>query len=931
MYTLNESQLKACNNIEGPLIVSAGPGTGKTFLVIEKIKYLIKKGVKENEILAITFSRKAAEEIKDRLSDSLGFFHNVQIFTFHSFAENIIRKYHANLNLNEDFILMDKMQSIVFLEDHIFDFELNVIRPVSNPYKDVEKLLNLFSKFEDNFISPEEILNKEFKSEEERECAYLYKKYFELKIQESKLEFNDLIFLCLKLFNEDNNVLKQVKDSYKYILVDEFQDTNHIQNLLINKIVNDEHNITIVGDINQSIYNFRGANLNNINEFKKTFSNYKEINLDTNYRSHQEIVDSAYKIIKGNPLKSSKGNGGEIIDVFRFNTGDKELDFIASQVIKLRDTEKKEFKDFAILTRSNALASEVSLVLQKYNIPFEFRGSDSFSNSSEVKDLISITKFFEDQNNDISLLRIMGLKIFDIDILSRYLISKISKISKISIFRTLNVIFDTNDTLSDTLLVNSPVESIKYSNTIYDIPSFIKEIKSSNIKDFYVLLSKYILPIEGISFYNKILEFLSEIKYFEYVHSLPDGTFVRGNVDKFMSIIQKLEDIKITKFSRYLDHINKVSFEDDVDILSNLNAVTLSTVHGVKGMEFPVVFMPFLTSDRFPSRQLSRSAELFKDIDHDVITDGDIDEEKRLFFVGVTRAKEKIFLTYSDFYENNKKQKNISPFILDLGLKEKIVDYHDKDISIILNTRPLEYFIPKDYERFHYSYSKIVSFRKCPLHYYYEYVLNFPKKQSYALEYGTLIHNTINQFFRIKNFKDIDLLNSIYLKNWESINLSVFKNLNHSEIFKQYGLENLKKHIDMVTPKSKYFYNEMNFRFKFENKYTINGRIDRIDFFDDGSISIVDYKTGSSKNQDSILNNLQLYIYALAAKDKYKKDIKDLSLIFIDEGNVVKSSYKDLDLEKVDKELIELMTKMDNIQNTISKTFWCESCEYNIL
>ncbi len=174
MYTLNESQLKACNNIEGPLIVSAGPGTGKTFLVIEKIKYLIKKGVKENEILAITFSRKAAEEIKDRLSDSLGFFHNVQIFTFHSFAENIIRKYHANLNLNEDFILMDKMQSIVFLEDHIFDFELNVIRPVSNPYKDVEKLLNLFSKFEDNFISPEEILNKEFKSEEERECAYLY-------------------------------------------------------------------------------------------------------------------------------------------------------------------------------------------------------------------------------------------------------------------------------------------------------------------------------------------------------------------------------------------------------------------------------------------------------------------------------------------------------------------------------------------------------------------------------------------------------------------------------------------------------------------------------------------------------------------------------------------------------------------------------------
>jgi DNA helicase-2/ATP-dependent DNA helicase PcrA len=901
---LNDIQKQAVCNISSPVIVNAGPGTGKTFLIIEKIKYLITKGFTENSILAVTFSKKAAEEIKNRLSDTLGLFSEVNIETFHSLAEKILRENYKFFDLKKDFIVMDRMESFVFLSDHIFDFDINILRPLSNPDKEIDKILEFFSKLEDEYISPEEFINLKNKDEYFEELSYLYEKYLQLKIEESKLEFNDLIYLVLKIFEKNPNILKKYKERYKYILVDEFQDTNYIQNQLILKLAS---NITVVGDKNQSIYKFRGAALSNFNTFKKFFADSIEYTLDYNYRSYQEIIDEAYSFIgDSNTLKSVKGSNKDDIRILNFNKNTQEVNYIKDEIIKMHNNGIK-FSDIAILLRSNSYINDFAELFIKYNIPIYLRGSSTFEMSQEFKDLSSVVYFSENSSDNISFLRILSIESFNI-----------SKEEFAGIIDFLNTNFKGKSYFEGlSKIVES--KSDEYS------------FKTNKIINVYNILSR--LLDKDIAILDKINEFLDSSFYFDFLHKKNDSIVKRSNLDRFIAIIEKLQENNVEYFSKYIKNIDKISsIDDDISEDVNFDSVTISTIHSVKGLEFEYVFIPYLVKDRFPTRNRGGDIGINSSLLHESVPEEEsfIEEEKRLFFVALTRAKKSVYLSYSDMYEGNKTKKDKSIFLTGFHKKTERINLDNKsEKSTYIDP---DFFIPENSIPQKYSYSQLNLFKTCPLQYYYEYILRVKKQPKLVFEYGNLIHDTLKQYLqRDRNILNIDLLDNIYNARWERVNLSVFRSKEHIDSYKKKGLESIKNNIELIKPRGLSNSYEENIDLFMDQIYPINGRLDRLDFLEDGTVSIIDYKTGSSSSQDTSSSNMQLGIYSILVKEKFKKEIKDLKLIFIDEGKEITINYDKIDIDRVKNEVIDLIVKIRELEVKATPSFACTYCEYRSL
>ncbi len=888
---LNKNQREAVENITTPLIVKAGPGTGKTHLIIEKIKYLLSKGYRENNILVLTFSKKAVDEIKDRLIPILGLFTEVEVDTFHSFAEKLLRENHKILGLKKDFIVMDQMESFVFLSDNIFNFNLKELRPISSPDREIIKILSFFSKLQDEDISPEEYIKLKNKDVYAEELSYLYKEFLNLKLKESKLEFNDLTYYVYRLLRENSEILKKYQKIYKYVLIDEFQDTNYIQNEIISLL---SPNITIVGDKNQSIYKFRGAALSNFNSFKEKYSNAKEIDLDTNYRSYQNLIDNAYLLMEEHKvLKCIKGYKEDSVKVLSFKNSQEEVSFIKNEVLSLIN-EGISLSQIAILLRTNSSIGDFSDIFAESNIPFYTKGITSFSISAEVKDLSSLIYFLENLTDDISFLRVLKMPSFyisDEDILSFINFAKESKTSYIHAFKRL---------IHDNVL-NFNVD--KFSN-------------------IYTILSK-ISKEEGMV--NKINMFLDESFYMEYVHKDRNAYIRRKNIDKFISIIERLENNKVKHFSKYIKNLDKVSLDDFSE--DTIDAVLISTVHSSKGLEFDYVFVPYMVKDKFPVRKRSDGIEIPLELVHENIEEVSfLEEEKRLFFVAITRAKKVLYTTYSDYYDEGKSKRVKSPFLMFFKEKE---ERFSAEVSI--KSKP-NFIVPENFEIKQYSYSQLSLFETCPLKYYYEYILKIPKKKNISLEFGTLVHNTLKVYFSRNNKNDnIDDLKDIYDTYWKSMDKSLFKDEKYLKEYKDIGEERLIRNIEILKPKGVRSLYELNINFLLDDKYKIGGRLDRVDFFEDNSISIVDYKTGKSSNQDTSSTNMQLGLYSLLVKSKFGDNIKDLKLLFTDEGMDISIPYTKLNLEKITDKISNLILKINELEIKATPSYICDYCEYKSL
>jgi DNA helicase-2/ATP-dependent DNA helicase PcrA len=618
---LNESQLAPVLHKDGPLMVIAGAGSGKTRVLTYRIAHLMQQGVDAFSILSLTFTNKASREMKARIATLVGEGEakNLWMGTFHSVFARILRQEADKLGFPRDFTIYDTQDSNRLIASIIKEMGLD-----KDIYK-YKQIRNRISSFKNSLITVKAYFNDPDLQESDAmsrrpKLGEIYREYVERCFKAGAMDFDDLLLKTNELLNTHPNVLAKYQDRFRYILVDEYQDTNHSQYLIVRALSDKFQNICVVGDDAQSIYGFRGANINNILNFQKDYEGVKLYRLEQNYRSTKNLVNAANSIISHNKNKIDKvvwtsNDQGSKIKVQRCTTDADEGREVASQIFEFKMQEQRQNNEFAILYRTNAQSRAIEDALRKRDIPYRIYGGLSFYQRKEIKDLLAYLRLIVNPNDEESLKRVINYPARGIGqaTLDKLVIG--AKTHQLSLFETLQQAARLNLSLnSGTLNKLEGFVNFILSLQIENQTSNAFEIAEGVTKKSGLLLElKKDGTPEGVSKVENIEELLNGIR--DFVEGQKELADAQGSLSEF------LEDVALAT-----DFDNEKEGEQD--------RVYLMTIHLSKGLEFPVVFIVGLEEDLFPSA-LSLN------------TRSELEEERRLFYVALTRAEQKAVLTYT--------------------------------------------------------------------------------------------------------------------------------------------------------------------------------------------------------------------------------------------------------------------------------------------
>ena len=586
---LNEEQIKAVKEINGPILVMAGAGSGKTKVLTSRIAYLISEGINDYNILAITFTNKAAKEMRDRVNlivDDVKSF----IGTFHSLGLRIIRENNTYLNLPNNFTIIDSEDANIVIKKILKNMNLDP-KQYSPSY-----IRNRISFIKNQMLTDLE-LEKLFNTPMDKVVKDVYYKYNQKLLDNASVDFDDLLLMPVRLFEKYPEILDHYQEKYKYILIDEYQDTNPVQYKMSTMLANKYKNIFVVGDMNQSIYAFRQADYRNIINFEKDFKDAKVFKLEHNYRSTNTILEAANEVIKHNKerkdlrLYSDKGEGVKI-KYLRSYDERHEVTLIVDEIKNLL-LEGYDFSDFAILYRTNGQSRIIEEVLISRGIPYKVYGSYYFYNRKEIKDLISYLRLIYNTSDEISLRRIINVP---------------------------------KRGIGDSSIKDLELRASKENKPLFEVLETKKEL------EFKSLIEDLIKESENLSLTELIDEILEKTKIkaeLEASKSIEDETRLEYLME-FKSITASYEErTGSVNLGDFLEEISLIS--DISNHTEDSNAVTLMTLHSAKGLEFPVVFLAGMEEGIFPHNMS--------------IMENNLEEERRLCYVGITRAKDRLYIS----------------------------------------------------------------------------------------------------------------------------------------------------------------------------------------------------------------------------------------------------------------------------------------------
>ena len=996
LLQLNPDQINAVEHKDSPLLVAAGPGSGKTRVIVERIIYLIKNGIKPSEILCLTFSEKAAQVMKERLEKIIDVT-DMQISTFHSFCHDVLGDNVLDSGIGIGSGVMTRSSTLVWALKNIDSFGFEHIELGNNAVNVIEALIDGISTFKDELITPDELseyLNKKFKTEKTlvqdieqydylQKLCDLHKIYVKHQdyLKKSKLiDFDEMITSTITLFQKKPNVLARYHNKFKHVLVDEFQDNNYAQLELI-KILSPSGNVTVVGDDDQSIYRFQGAFVANFEHFIESYKNkVKVIALRQNYRSPQNIVNLASQLLKNVPNRLQKelfssNEEGDKVSIVRCNHDMAEVEFVVNKIkemlgakINRRDESEKPltFKDFTVLSRRRADGKKFAQALNAYGIPATFVGEANIFNSSTGRDLLAYLDVASNPiNSGLAIIRILknsGISDQNIARINQEA-KKRNRNSKTNSDFVYDVIMDLDVPEIDQLdelfemqkqfqvLTNLPTQKT-VSETIFEIMMSVTDLyKSATQTDTLSDRKKQTILKE---LYHISLEFESQNK--------------NGTLSEFIDYLRLLGEFD-------------VELEENSEIR---DAVQVSTIHQSKGKEFPIVFVSDVSQGKLPLRYQAKKFYVPNDLAKGLQKGEDekslsLQEERRLLYVAMTRAQNQLYIVFPTKYAQNVRQSKPSVFLEEIDFEKNplvnLIDFsgttqetllQDQDrlsiiqqdlqakttkfvnqmqlesaIARIVDLAKVEHFkehgsldtfdtgelftvesnkdvesllvgekiplINKDTLRL--SATKFDTYIKCPLQFKFAHVLEVPTPQTTYFNLGLAVHAVAENLTKMEKdgitpTEDIAL--ELLDKNWDSNayrskkkeqeDLATAKEI--IQTYLKWISENPNKAIDVEK------------RFKIEiNGVPVTGSIDRVEKTPDGEYEVIDFKTGGVyETKNTIKENTQMNVYALAVGSLYGKLPEKTSLFYLREGKILENPIKTDNLEQV-KSNLENITK----------------------
>jgi DNA helicase-2/ATP-dependent DNA helicase PcrA len=923
---LTARQRKAVTHGDGPLLIVAGAGTGKTTVITRRIAWLIaEKRAKPSEILALTFTDRAALEMTERVDRLVPYgYTDSVISTFHAFGDRLLREHALEAGLSDRSTVLSRAEQVIFLREHLFELPLERYRPLGDPTRFLHALVTLISRARDEDVTPadyqvaaeaiaarraeapfDEALAEE--SAQQAELAALYAAYERLMRANDRLDFGDQVSLALRLLREHPAVLAAERERYRYILVDEFQDTNYAQFELVKLLAGSPRaNVTVVGDDDQSIYRFRGAALSNILGFRAAFPKAGSVVLNDNFRSRQPILDAAHRLIQHNDpdrLESREGLDKRLlarakfsrpepmegpINLRAFDTGSDEADAVAESIAaSLRAG--RSAGDHAVLVRTNRDAEPLLRALNMARVPWRFSGTAGLYHQPEVRLLVSFLRAVNDPADSVSCYDLATSEIFGLDAHDVTLALNAAGRRRTSLEQALRAGVERGDlpfSRRATETVGKLLASLDQHR------SMSTERGSGEVLYHFVTSSGWL---------GRLAREAREA-----------GEERLANVARFFEIVRRqaslLRDDRLPFLVSQLDTLIEAGDDPSTaDVEPDTGeAVHVLTYHKAKGLEFPIVHMVGLVDDRFPTRSRGDLLPLPGELVREPLPDGDhhLAEERRLFYVGMTRAREELHLSWARDY-GNRTARRMSQYLLealDLApatpaavVRPSTVERLSRHQRPATPVRSAGSVAPALGDRqLTLSYGQISDYLDCPTKYRYAHVIRIPTPASHQMAYGRALHAAVQAYHR-RQLAGASMTRDELLAEldaaWESVG---FLTRQHEEARKAAAREALERFWDeQQREPARPVAVEQEFSVLL-GRDRVRGRYDRVDREADGRVVITDYKSSDVRDPATAgrraRESLQLSIYALAYESQHGQLPDELALHFLESGLVGRSA-----------------------------------------